>query len=123
MAVKNVFAETGAVTGDRGPGVRRPINAIFTVGGSLALGWFLVWIVTVGWVLDLIAMVILLGMAVLGFLVGRSVYRALSPALYHWERVAIAVILGLAVFLAVGELTHSHKLVSAYEHWSSDNEE
>jgi hypothetical protein len=64
-----------------------------------------------------------LGIAALGFLAGRSVYRALSSTLYHWERVTIAVILGFAVFLAAGELTHSHKLVNAYEHWSSDNEE
>jgi hypothetical protein len=101
---------------------RRPINAILTVGGSLVLGWFLVWIVTVDWVLDIVAAIVLLGCAGLGFLVGRLIYRNLNPALYNWERMAIAVILGLSVFLALGELTHSHKLVNAYEHWSSDNE-
>jgi hypothetical protein len=123
VAVRKVIAETDAVTGHQGRGERRPINAVLTVGGALAFGWFLVWIVTVDWVIDLIAGIILLGMAALGFLAGRSVYRALSPALYHWERVTIAVILGFAVFLAVGELTQSHKLVNAYQHWSSDNEE
>jgi hypothetical protein len=123
MAVRRVVAESGAATEHQGKGKRRPINAILTVGGSLALGSFLVWIVNIGWVIDLIAGMVLLGIAALGFLAGRSVYRTLSPTLYHWERVTIAVILGIAVFLAAGELTHSHKLVNAYEHWSSDNEE
>jgi hypothetical protein len=124
MAVrKRVVAETGAVTGNEEWRERRPINAVLTVAVSLAFGCFLVWVVTLDWMLDFVALFVLLGCAALGFVVGRLVYRNLSPAMYHWERVAIAVILGLAVFLAVGELTHSHKLVNAYHHWSSDNEE
>jgi hypothetical protein len=123
MAVRKVAAEPGAAIGREGRGGRKPINAILTVGGSLAIGWFLVWIVTVDWVIELIAGIILLGIAVLGFLVGRLIYHNLSPAFYHWERLTIAVILGFAVALAVGELTHSHKLVRDYQHYSSDNDE
>lgn len=123
MAVRNVVAETSAATEHQGQGNRRPINAILTIGVSLVLGSFLVWIVTVGWVIDLIAAMVLCGIAALGFFAGRLVYRDLSTTLYHWERLTIAIIFGIAVFLAVAELTHSHKLVNAYEHWSSDNEE
>lgn len=123
MAVRRVVPETGVPTEHQGWEKRRPINAILTVGGSLVLGSFLVWIVTVGWMMDLIAGLILWGIAALGLFVGISVYRTLSPTLYHWERVTIAVILGVAVFVAVAELTHSHKLVNAYEHWSSDNDD
>jgi hypothetical protein len=56
-------------------------NRVFaSVGESLGIGWFLVCFVTIDWVIELIAGTILLGIAVLGFLVGRLIYRNLCPA-------------------------------------------
>ena len=70
--------------------------------------------------LELIAGVILLANCALGIFVGRYIYKALNTTMYPWARITTAVILGLATFLFVGELTHSHKLIRYYEHYSSD---
>jgi cytochrome c biogenesis protein CcdA len=91
---------------------------------SLGIGIFLTWIVTVNWVLEQMAGIILLGTCVIGVLVGRAIYRFLGKLLYpDWATLTTAIILGLACAMVVGELTHSHKLIRDYDHYSGDNED
>lgn len=123
MAMRRIVRENDTEVTTQVRSVRKPINAVLTICGSLALGWFLIWIVTVDWVINLMAGAFLLAVCVAGYFVGRAVYKALSPALYHWERIAIAVILGFAVAIALGELTHSHKLIRDYDHYSNSGDE
>jgi hypothetical protein len=99
------------------------INSVVKIAVSLAFGVFVVWVVNVGWVLEILAGVILLGCVVLGIFTGRWVYKALSDSNPNWMRLTVAIIIGVSIALAVGELTHSHNLIRYYDHYSSDNDE
>ena len=94
--------------------------SITMIAISLALGLFLIWIVNIGWVLEIFAGVFLLLTVVLGIVVGRYVYKFLVKTLPRWTSMTAAIILGIAVAVAFGELTHSHELIRDYEHFSSD---
>lgn len=122
-AVRKIVREAGAEINRESQEARKPIYPVLTITGSLAFGWFLIWVVKLDWVLDLMAGVFLLAVGALGILAGRTVYRLLSTSLYHWERIAIAVILGIAVAIAFAELTHSHKLIRYYEHYSNNGDD
>jgi uncharacterized membrane protein YfcA len=98
-------------------------NSVIKIAVSIAAGAFLVWIVNVDWVLEIMAGVILFACTVLGAIAGRLVYKNLSESNPHWMRLTVAIILGLSICLAVLELTHSHKLIRDYEHYSSDYDE
>lgn len=98
-------------------------NSVIKIAISIAGGAFLVWIVNVDWVLEIIAGVILFGCIVLGTIAGRLIYKNLSESNPRWLRLTVAIILGLSVCFTVLELTHSHKLIRDYEHYSSDYEE
>ncbi|HEY1902998.1 MAG TPA: hypothetical protein VGG56_11225 [Terracidiphilus sp.] len=98
-------------------------NSAAKIAASLAAGALLAWMVNVDWVLEIIAGLVLLACALLGVFVGRWVYKALSDANPRWVRMSVAIILGVSVSFAALELTHSHKLIRDYEHYSSDYDE
>jgi len=123
MATRRVTRQTDSDKNVEALAVRRPINAVLTIACALAFGCFLVWIVRLDWVLNLMAGVFLLAVVALGIAAGRAVYQLLSPTLYHWERVTIAVIIGFAVGLAFAELTHSHKLIRDYDNYGNSGDD
>ena len=77
------------------------------IATCLVFGVFALWIVTVGWVLELIAWVILFGMIVLGVAAGIRVHKALDK-FPNWARMTAAIILGLTITGLALELTHLH---------------
>jgi uncharacterized protein YneF (UPF0154 family) len=103
---------------------RKPLQAAFTIGGALALGALVVWIVTLDWMIDIMAEVFLVGVMAAGFFTARAVHKRLDGIdLFRWERMAIAVILGISVTLALGGLIQSHKLVNSLRdnpHYDND---
>ena len=107
------FEHAGTVSG----------NSLIKIAVSVAAGAVLVWIVNVGWVLEILAGAILLGCVVLGVFAGHLTYRNLSQSNPYWARLAVAIILGIAVCITALELTHSHRLIRDYEHYSSDYDE
>jgi len=98
-------------------------NSVVKIAISVAAGAVLVWIVNIDWVLEVIAGVILFGCVVLGAIAGRLVYKNLSEWNPRWMRLTVAIILGVSVCFTVLELTHSHRLIRDYEHYSSDYDE
>ena len=96
------------------------VESLVLVGGSLTLGAFLVWIVTVDWVLEQLAWIILLAIFALGVYAGSRIYEALGEKTPRWVRITVATILGISIAITVGELTHSHKLIRYYNHYSSE---
>jgi hypothetical protein len=82
---------------------------IGTIAITLALGYFIVWIVTVGWVLELIAVLIIPALGAASIAAGYWAYKFMSGS--NWMRITRAIILGLAILIALGELVTSHRLV------------
>jgi hypothetical protein len=123
----SIGSQLGAVRNQVDPNHINPqsslINSIIKIAASLVLGVFVVWVVNVGWVLEILAGAILLGCVALGIFTGRWVYKTLSDSNPNWVRLTVAIIVGVSIALAVGELTHSHKLIRYYDHYSSDNDE
>jgi uncharacterized membrane protein len=77
----------------------------------IALGIFLVWIVNVSWVLEVVATIVVFGSLALAVVFGYVIYIFLETKFPRWASVTASVVLGLAIFLAVSELTRSHKLI------------
>ena len=115
--------EGGEVQATKDHPLAKPTAALILIAGSLVLGGFLIWIVTVGWVLELIAGAVLLANFALGIFAGWWIYKFLNKAMYQWVRVTVAVILGFSIAMVVAELTHSHKLIRYYDHYSNDGDD
>lgn len=79
------------------------ISPFLLVGLCLVFGVFALWIVTVGWVLDLIAGAIKFGTLALGLATGAYVHKGLDK-FPNWARVTAAVILGVTMFGVAAQL-------------------
>ena|ERR1700722_8748355 len=126
MSQSKVITEVaGKIRATEGPPNPVPtIVSIILIAIALAAGLFLIWIVNVGWVLEQLAGIILIANFMLGVVAGRFVYKhLLTESVPHWTRITVAIILGVAVAVSVADLTHSHRLIRDYEHYSSDYDE
>src|ERR1700735_1131749 len=88
-----------------------PFASVVMIVVCIALGIFLVWIVNVGWFLEVVATIIVFASLAPAVFFGYVVYIFLETKFPRWASVTASVILGLAIFLAVSELTRSHKLI------------
>ena len=89
----------------------------------LAIGVFIVWIVTVSWVLKLLAGVIIVANLAIGLVIGYYVYKTLSEGFPTWASVTAAVILAITVSLAIIEVERSHSLIRYYDLYHTDDDD
>jgi uncharacterized membrane protein len=100
------------------------LESVILIAIALGVGIFLVWIVTVHWVLEIVAWIILMSNVMFGLAVGYCTYRLFEQSIYpKWVRVTVATILGCSIAFTVLELTHSHQLIRDYGHYSSDDDD
>ena len=100
------------------------LESVVLIGIALGFGVLLVWIVTLHWVLEILAWFILMMNVMLGIAVGYCTYRLFEESIYpKWVRATVATILGCSIAFAALELTHSHELIRDYGHYSSHDED
>jgi uncharacterized membrane protein AbrB (regulator of aidB expression) len=105
------------------PRVKNTSQSLLLILLAFCAAVFLVWIVRTSWVLEGLAGFILLANFLVAAYCGRLIYKRLDAEYPHWASLTVSIILGIAIGLAIAEVTHSHQLIRDYEHWSSDADE
>ena len=92
------------------------LEAVVTVAVVLGLSALCMWLLTLDWVLEIVAPLITLATVCAGIAVGVLTYKkVLRPeGLPRWARLTIAIVLGVTFAAMITELTHSHRLIRMY---------